>query len=263
MGRRSKKKPFFENVEITAIGAEGKALARIDNKVVFVPWTAPGDVVDIQVTRKRKSYYEGVVTQFHKKSEMRTEPFCNHFATCGGCKWQHIPYTEQIKAKQQQVTDNLSRIAKIPLSEIQPILGSAETRFYRNKLEYTFSNKRWLTAEEINSDESFGNMNGLGFHVPGMFDKVLDVDKCYLQPELSNRIRNEVRRYTLENNYSFFDIRNHNGLMRNLIIRNTQDEQWMVIVVFYEDDEPKRTALLEHLQTTFPEITSLNYIVNQ
>lgn len=263
MGRNSRKKPLLENVEISAIGAEGKALARVDNMVVFVPWTAPGDVVDIQVSRKRKSYYEGFVTKTHKLSPLRTEPFCEHFTTCGGCKWQHLPYQTQTEAKHQQVVDNLTRIAKITLPEISPILGSSETQYYRNKLEFTFSNKRWLTKSEMGIDLDEQNMNGLGFHVPGMFDKVLNVNKCYLQPELSNTIRNEVGRFALENNYTYFDIRNHHGLMRNLIVRNTLDGQWMVIVVFYEDDKEKREALLDHLKDTFPEITSLNYIVNE
>jgi len=261
LGRHNNKKPLLQNVEISAIGAEGKALARVDNKVVFVPWAAPGDIVDIQVTRKRKSYYEGFITQTHKKSPLRIEPFCKYFTTCGGCKWQHLPYKIQLDAKFQQVKDNLTRIAKIPLPELMPIVGSEETQFYRNKLEFTFSNRRWLTKDEMDTDNV--NMNGVGFHVPGMFDKVLDVEKCYLQPELSNRIRNEIRKFAFENHYTFFDIRNHHGLLRNTIVRNTLDGQWMVIVVFYEDEPDKISALLDHLKNTFPEISSLNYIVNQ
>lgn len=261
MGRNNNKKPLLQNVEISAIGAEGKALARVDNKVVFVPWAAPGDIVDIQVTRKRKSYYEGFITQTHTKSPLRTEPFCKYFTTCGGCKWQHLPYNIQLDAKFQQVKDNLTRIAKIPLPELMPIVGSEETQFYRNKLEFTFSNRRWLTKDEMDDDSV--NMNGVGFHVPGMFDKVLDIEKCYLQPELSNSIRNEIRKFAFENQYTFFDIRNHHGLLRNTIVRNTLDGQWMVIVVFYEDEPDKIAALLDHLKITFPEISSLNYIVNQ
>lgn len=261
MGRNSKRKPLLQNVEISAMGAEGKAVARVDNKVVFVPWAAPGDIVDIQVNRKRKSFYEGYITEIHKKSPLRTEPFCKHFSICGGCKWQHLPYNIQLDAKFQQVKDNLTRIAKIPLPELNPILGSEETQFYRNKLEFTFSNRKWLTTEELDLENL--NMNGLGFHVPGKFDKVLDINTCYLQPELSNRIRNEIRQFAFDHNYSFFDIRNHHGLLRNVIVRNTKDEQWMVIVVFYEDNEERRVTLLEHLKSTFPEITSLNYIVNQ
>lgn len=263
MARKNKKKPFLEKVEITDIGSEGKALARIENRVVFAPFTAPGDIVDIQVTRKRKNFYEGYVTQYHKKSDIRTEPFCEHFGTCGGCKWQHVPYPEQLKAKQQQVEDNLRRIGKIPLPEINPILGSKKTQYYRNKLEFTFSNKRWLSKEEIGSEEIQENMNGLGFHVPKMFDKVLNVNECFLQDDISNRIRNEVRDYSLKNNYTYFDIRNHHGLLRNLILRNNQKGEWMIIVVFYEDNKEKRTALLDHLKNTFSEISSLNYIINQ
>ena len=263
MARKNRKKPLLEQVEITDIGAEGKSLARVENKVVFAPYTAPGDIVDIQVTRKRKNFLEGYVTQFHKHSDIRTEPFCEHFGTCGGCKWQHIPYSEQIKAKHQQVVDNLSRIGKIPLPEIKPILGSEKTKYYRNKLEFTFSNKRWLPKEEMDQEQSQKSLNGLGFHVPKMFDKVLNINNCYLQDDISNKIRNEVKEFSLKHDYTFFDIRNHHGLMRNLILRNTQKGTWMVIVVFYEDDEEKRTALLEHLKNKFSEITSLNYVVNQ
>ncbi len=262
MGRRNKKKPLLERVEITDIGSEGKALARVDNKVVFAPYLAPGDIVDIQVTRKRKNFLEGFVTRYHKYSDKRIEPFCEHFGTCGGCKWQHLPYEEQLKAKQQQVQDNLERIAKIPLPELSPIMGSDKTRYYRNKLEFTFSNRRWLTKEEIQEDKTHNDLNALGFHVPKMFDKVLDINTCYLQADFSNNIRNEVKNFALINNYSYFDIRNHHGLLRNLIIRNTSSGQWMVIVVFYEDDETKRKKLLDHLHKTFPEITSLNYIIN-
>lgn len=262
MGRRNKKKPLLEAVEITDIGSEGKALARVDNKVVFVPYTAPGDVVDIQVTRKRKNFLEGYVTQYHQYSPKRAEAFCEHFGTCGGCKWQHLPYEEQLKAKQQQVVDNLERIGKIPLPEVSPIMGSAKTRYYRNKLEFTFSNRRWLTKEEILQDKTHDDLYALGFHVPKMFDKVLDINTCYLQDDFSNKLRNEVRKFALENDYTFFDIRNHHGLLRNLIIRNTASGQWMVIVVFYEDDKPKRNRLMVHLQQSFPEITSLNYIIN-
>jgi 23S rRNA (uracil1939-C5)-methyltransferase len=263
LARKNRKKPLIEQVEITDIGAEGKSLARVENKVLFAPYTAPGDIVDIQVTRKRKNFLEGYVTQFHKYSELRTEPFCEHFGTCGGCKWQHLPYSEQIKAKQKQVEDNLTRIGKVPLPEIKPILGSAKTQYYRNKLEFTFSNRRWLPKEEMNHEQTEQSLNGLGFHVPKMFDKVLNINNCYLQDDISNKIRNEVRTFCLEHNYTFFDIRNHHGLMRNLILRNTQKGNWMVIVVFYEDDEEKRNSLLEHLKNTFAEITSLNYVINQ
>ncbi len=263
MGQNRRKKPLLENIEITDIGSEGKALGRLENKVVFVPYAAPGDIVDVQVNRKRKNFYEGYITKFHEYSSQRTEPFCSHFGVCGGCKWQHIPYELQLQAKQQQVEDNLQRIGKVPLPQISPIMGSDETKYYRNKLEYTFSNRRWLTKEEIDQDTEHDDRNALGFHVPKMFDKVLNIDTCYLQPELSNQIRNEVNRYARENNFTYFDIRNHHGLLRNLIIRNTSTGQWMIIVVFYEDDAEKRNQLLNHIKTSFPAINSLNYIINQ
>ncbi len=263
MGRNRRKKPLLEQIEITDIGSEGKALGRQDNKVVFVPYAAPGDIVDVQVNKKRKNYYEGYITKFREYSPNRIEPFCSHFGVCGGCKWQHIPYETQLQAKQQQVEDNLKRIGKIALPQINPIMGSDKTQYYRNKLEYTFSNRRWLTKEEIDQDIEHQDRDALGFHVPKMFDKVLNIDTCYLQADLSNQIRNEVNRFAQENNFTYFDIRNHHGLLRNLIIRNTSTGQWMVIVVFFEDDEATRNLLLNHLKSTFPAITSLNYIVNK
>ena len=230
---------------------------------MFVPFAVPGDVVDIQVNKTRKSFWEGYVVRFHSYSKTRVEPFCSHFGTCGGCKWQSLPYSEQLKYKQQQVVDSLQRIAKVPLPEINKIIGSEDTMYYRNKLEYTFSNRRWMTNEEISNEEKITQPNGLGFHIPKLFDKVLDIEKCYLQDDLSNQIRNFIRRFTLANNYTYFDIRNHNGLMRNLIVRNTSIGQWMVIVVFYDDDIEKRNLLLDAVKNEFPQITSLNFIVNQ
>lgn len=254
---------MLENIEITDTAAEGKAVAKVDGMAVFVPFAAPGDRVDIQLTRKKKSFAEGRVVRFHSYSDKRVEPFCEHFGVCGGCKWQHLPYGEQLKFKQQQVQDHLERIGKVELPEFLPILGAPETTFYRNKLEFTFSDKRWLTDEEIASGREFTDMNSLGFHIPGMFDKVLDIHKCWLQDDRSNQIRNGIREFCLENNYSFFDLRNQHGLMRTLMIRNSSIGEWMVIVVFYENDEEKREKLMEFIATEFPWITSLLYVVNQ
>lgn len=262
MTRNRKQLPLLEKVEITDIAAEGKAIAKVDERVVFVPFVAPGDIVDIRITRKKNKYAEGKAVFFHSYSDKRTQPFCEHFGVCGGCKWQHIPYEDQIKYKHQQVIDNLSRIGKIELGEVFPILGSEKTVFYRNKLEYTFSNKRWLTEEQIRSDESFA-MDGLGFHIPGMFDKVLDIRKCWLQDDISNRIRMAVREYCLTHEgYPFFDLRNQEGLMRTLMIRTTSIGDVMVVVVFYHEDCERREALLSHLASQFPEITSLQYVIN-
>ena len=263
MARKRKELPLLESVLITDVAAEGKAIAKVDGLAVFVPYAVPGDVVDLQLTRKKNSYAEGRVVRFEKYSENRTTPFCSHFGVCGGCKWQQLPYSEQLKYKQKQVQDNLVRIGKIELPEITPILGAPKDTFYRNKLEFTFSNKRWLTEEEISSDREFNQMNALGFHIPGMFDKVLDIDKCWLMDDLSNQIRNSIRTFSLEQGYSFFDLRNQEGLMRTLMIRNSSIGEWMVIVVFYEDDVEKRGRLLEHVAAQFPQITSLLYIINQ
>ncbi|MFO8001011.1 MAG: 23S rRNA (uracil(1939)-C(5))-methyltransferase RlmD [Marinilabilia sp.] len=262
MGRSRKKKPVLERLVIDDVAAEGKAVGRINDTVVFVPLAAPGDVVDVQVTKKRKKYYEGRPVRFHHLSEMRTEAFCKHFGTCGGCKWQHLPYKEQLRFKQKEVENNLRRIGKIELPAINPILPSPEERFYRNKLEFTFSNKRWLSEEELASDEIIENKNGLGFHIPGMFDKVIDVDECYLQREPSNKIRRAVRDFALKNNWTFFDLRNHEGFLRTLIIRTSSTGETMVIVVFFSDDEEKRGELFNYLEQQFPEVTSWMYVIN-
>ncbi|NDW08624.1 23S rRNA (uracil(1939)-C(5))-methyltransferase RlmD [Dysgonomonas sp. 520] len=263
MSRKKKPFPLIENVEIVDIAAEGKAIAKVDNMVVFVPYVVPGDVIDLQITRKKNKYAEGKPVRFEKYSDNRSNAFCEHFGICGGCKWQILPYQEQLKYKQKQVEDNLTRIGKTDLPEIQPILGSEKTEFYRNKLEFTFSNKKWLTLEQINSGESFDNMNALGFHIPGMFDKVLDINKCWLQDDISNRIRNFVREYCYEKGYTFFDLRNRGGLMRNLIVRTSTTGEVMVIVVFYDNERSEREDLLTAIADKFEEITSLLYIVNQ
>lgn len=263
MARKKKRLPLLENIEISDVAAEGKAVAKVDGMAVFVPFVAPGDRVDIQLTRKKHNFAEGRAVHFHSYSDRRVEPFCEHFGVCGGCKWQHLPYEEQLKFKQKQVQDNLERIGKIELPEFSPILGAPDTTFYRNKLEFTFSNKRWLTDEEVASGEEFSQMDSLGFHIPGMFDKVLDINKCWLQDDRSNRLRNGIRAFCLQNGYSFFDLRKQEGLMRTLMIRNSSIGEWMVVVVFYEDDPGKREALMNFIGEQFPWITSLLYIINQ
>jgi 23S rRNA (uracil1939-C5)-methyltransferase len=259
-----KQLPVLENITISDVAAEGKAIARAGDKVIFVPFVAPGDVVDIQLTRKKSSYAEGKAVRFHSYAAIRAEPFCEHFGVCGGCKWQHLPYEEQLAYKHKQVTDSLTRIGKIPLGEVRPILGSEQTRRYRNKLEYTFSNKRWLTEEDVSSGKAFDNMNGVGFHIPGMFDKVLDIHTCWLQDDVSNRIRLAVKEYCFaREGYPFFDLRRQEGFMRTLIIRTASTGELMVILVFFHEDKERREALLEHLAYRFPEITSLLYIINE
>ncbi|MFZ4456670.1 MAG: 23S rRNA (uracil(1939)-C(5))-methyltransferase RlmD [Bacteroidales bacterium] len=263
MARNKKQLPFLEKITITDVAAEGKAIAKIDNMVIFVPFVAPGDVVDIQLYKKKNSYAEGRAVHFHHYSDKRTQPICEHFGICGGCKWQHLPYDEQLKYKHQQVVDNLTRIGKIELPEASYIIGSKKTDFYRNKLEYTFSNKRWLTDSERFSDTQFDDMDALGFHIPGMFDKVLDIKKCWLQVDISNRIRLGIKEFCKSNNYSFFDLRNQHGLMRNLIIRTTSTGELMLIVIFFENDTEKINNLLQYLVDNFQEISSLQYVINQ
>ncbi len=265
MARKKKEHPLFENVEVIDIAAEGKAIAKVDDMVVFIPYVIPGDVIDLQITRKKNKYAEGKPARFISYSPNRIEAFCEHFGICGGCKWQILPYSEQLKFKQKQVTDNLVRIGKVELPEIQPILGSDKTEFYRNKLEFTFSNKKWLTLEQLRSSGDFAdmNMNALGFHIPGAFDKVLDINKCWLQDDISNSIRNFIRQYCFDKGYSFFDLRNRGGLMRNIIIRTSTTGELMLIVVFYDDDKDQREDLLSAIEKEFPQITSLLYIINQ
>lgn len=263
LARKKKELPLLEQVEITGVAAEGKALARVDDMVVFVPFVAPGDIVDLQLYRKKHKYAEGRVVKVHSYSPLRVEPFCQHFGVCGGCKWQHLPYEYQLQFKQQQVVDNLTRIGKVELPEISPIKGSAKQRFYRNKLEFTFSNKSWLTFEELQSEQEFDCRNALGFHIPNMFDKVLDIKKCWLQDDISNRIRLSIRAFALEHGYEFFDLREQRGLLRNMIVRTASTGEIMLIVVFYEPDHEKIKALMQHVADCFPEITSLLYIVNQ
>lgn len=264
MSRRSRKnKPLLENVKITDIAAEGKSLGRVDEKIVFVTKTIPGDVVDVQVTKKRRQYYEGFPVQYHTYSPLRVEPFCTHFGVCGGCKWQALPYAEQLKFKQKEVKDHLTRIGKVELPEIMPIVPSPAETFYRNKMEYTFSNKRWLTKEELDSSEKISDKNGLGLHIPGMFDKVLDLKECHLQPEPSNSIRLAVKEYAEKAGLTFFDLRNQEGFLRNLIIRTSSTGEVMVVISFFFEDEKNRQELMNHLVTQFPEVISWMYVVNE
>ncbi len=262
MARKNKGEVIIEGLKITDIAAEGNSLGRWNDKVVFVPMALPGDVVDVKIVRNRRRFMEGAVIAQREFSPLRVEPFCEHFGLCGGCKWQNLPYAEQLKYKQKQVEDQLSRIGKVDLPEVQPILASPETQFYRNKLEFTFSYRRWMTREEIASGQEVKDPEALGFHIPGMFDKVMDVKKCWLQPDPSNAIRLEVRNFSLENGYSFHNSREHSGLMRNLLIRTSSTGEVMVIVVFGEEQTEKIAALMAHLAAKFPEITSLYYVVN-
>ena len=262
MARKKANYPLVEGLEITTLAAEGKAMGRWNDVVVFVPLTVPGDVVDVQIRSKRRRFMEGFVVRYVKKSPLRAEAFCEHFGVCGGCKWQNLPYEEQLRFKTGQVRDQLARIGKIALPEIAPCLGSARTQFYRNKLEFTFADRRWLTREEVEGGADIGAAPALGFHIPGMFDKVLDIRKCWLQPDPSNDIRMETKRFCVENGYTFHNAREHTGLMRNMIVRTASTGEVMVTVVFGADDRERIAALLDHLAAVFPQITSLCYIVN-
>ena len=262
MSRKRRDYPLIEGLKITTLAAEGKAMGRVDEQVVFVPMTVPGDVVDVQICKKHRRYMEGRVVRFVEKSPMRTEPFCSHFGVCGGCKWQNLPYEEQLRQKTAQVRDQLTRIGRIELPEVRDCMGSAATQFYRNKLEFTFADRRWLTYEEIAQGGDIESAPALGFHIPGCFDKVLDIDKCWLQADISNRIRLETKRFCIDNGYSFHNARAHEGLMRTIIIRTASTGEVMVIVVFNENDREKIDALMNHLGDMFPEITSLVYMIN-
>jgi 23S rRNA (uracil1939-C5)-methyltransferase len=277
LSRKHKSLPKLEGVAITDLAAEGKALARVNDKVVFVPLGAPGDVVDIQLTRMRHQYAEGVITGFQERSPLRVDPFCTHFGVCGGCQWQHLPYAEQLKYKQKQVYDALVHIGKLKLPDQKEgtykenvgngsyaILGSAKTQFYRNKLEFTFSNRRWLSPEQKQrNEEAVIEKRALGFHMPGLFDKVLDIENCWLQNSLTNKLRLTVKQFCLDQQYSFYDQRTHTGLMRNLIVRLASSGEIMVIVVFAYEDRERMEKLLHYIADTFPTLTSLITIVNE
>lgn len=261
MGKKNRY-PLLEELEIIDIGVGGKSIAKYNDIVVFVSKSVPGDIVDVQINRKRKNLWEGYPVKYRKYSDNRVEALCNHFGVCGGCKWQNLSYKDQLFYKQKQVADSLERIAGVEVPAIRPILPSFSTEYYRNKLEYTFTNMRWLEKDELDMPELKKPMKALGFHVPGRFDKIVDIDHCYLQPDPSNDIRLAVREYGIKNGISFFDLRNQNGLIRNIIIRTTLTGETMLIVVFYHEDIDKRTGLLDYIAGHFPEITSLMYVIN-
>ncbi len=263
MGRKRKELPVVENVEITGVAAEGKSIARVDDMVVFIPYGAPGDVVNIKLDKKKRSYAEAHIVDMVKPSPDRVTPACEHFGVCGGCKWQHIPYESQLHYKRDQVVDALTRIAKVEIPEVNPTLGSKETFCYRNKLEYTFSCKCWITFEDLRSGREIADRNALGFHIPGAFDKVLDIKKCWLQDDLSNRIRLFVRQYALAKGYEFYDIKAQQGLMRTLMVRIASTGEVMLIVVFARPEQEKIDDMMGAIAAEFPEITSLLYVVNQ
>lgn len=263
MGRKRKELPVVENVEITGVAAEGKSIARVDDMVVFIPYGAPGDVVNIKLDKKKRSYAEAHIVDLVKPSPDRVTPACEHFGVCGGCKWQHIPYESQLRYKRDQVVDALTRIAKVEIPEVNPTLGSKETFRYRNKLEYTFSCKCWITFEDLRSGREIADRNALGFHIPGAFDKVLDIKKCWLQDDLSNRIRLFVHQYALAKGYEFYDIKAQQGLMRTLMVRIASTGEVMLIVVFARPEQEKIDDLMGAIAAEFPEITSLLYVVNQ
>lgn len=264
MGRKKTDKIVFENVEILDAGAKGVSVAKApDGKVIFIPNVVPGDVADIQTFKKRKAYYEGKAIKIHSFSEHRVTPVCDHFGVCGGCKWQNMKYEQQLVYKNQEVYNNLKRIGKIELPEFEPILGSEKQFFYRNKMEFGFSSSRWMTDAEIQSGEDLDNKNAVGFHIPRMWDKILDIQTCHLQQDPSNAIRNEIRTFANAANLSFFNPRNHEGLLRTLMIRTASTGELMVLIQFFENDKKNIELLMNFLAERFPEITSLQYVINQ
>lgn len=262
--RKNKNKSIFEQVEVVDAGAKGKTIGKApDGRVIFMDNTVPGDIVDVQTTKKKKSYFEGKAVRFHAFSNKRTEPVCQHFGVCGGCKWQHMGYEHQLYYKQKEVENNLRRIGHLDLPVVDPILGSQKQFFYRNKMEFSFSDSRWLTQDEIRKHADIPNRNALGFHIPGMWDKILDIQKCHLQEDPSNAIRLETKAFALKNGLAFFNPRKQEGLLRTLMIRTATTGEVMVVIQFYKDIEGQRQLLLDHLHRTFPEITALLYIINQ
>ena len=263
MAKKNTNKIVFDQIQVLDAGAKGVSVAKApDGKVIFIPNVVPGDVVDVQTFKKRKAYYEGKAIQFHEFSQYRTEPICEHFSVCGGCKWQNMKYSQQLYYKQNEVYNHLLRIGKIELPEFEPILGSQKQFFYRNKMEFSFSNSRWLTENEIGSDTDFANRNALGFHIPKMWDKILDINTCHLQEDPSNAIRNAIRAFANTNNLTFFNPRAHEGLLRTLMIRTASTGEIMVLIQFFENDKTKRELLLDHIYEQFPQITSLQYVIN-
>lgn len=262
MSRRRKPLPVLEGVTICDVGAEGNAIAKVDGMVLFVPFAAPGDVVDVRLRKKKKSYAEGTVLRLVEAGPVRIAPICEHFTVCGGCRWQHLPYDFQLKCKQQQVVDALTRIAKVELPEISPILGSKQTECYRNKMEYTFSNRCWLTDQQLASGEEFPDRDAAGFHIPGAFDKVLDINKCVLQDDFSNRLRLFIKQYGKSHNLPFYDLRAQQGLLRTLMVRMASTGQIMAVMVFGANEPEAIAGLLDDVRAEFPEITSLLYVIN-
>ncbi|MEP2057063.1 MAG: 23S rRNA (uracil(1939)-C(5))-methyltransferase RlmD [Maribacter litoralis] len=261
--RKKKKRLVFENVLVTDAAAKGKTIGKApDGRVIFLNNTVPGDVVDVQTTKKRKAYFEGTAINFHSLSDKRVDPVCQHFNVCGGCKWQDMGYEHQLFYKQKEVENNLKRIGHLDLPKMTPILGSEKQYFYRNKMEFSFSDSRWLTLDEIQSDKQIDDKNALGFHIPGMWDKILDIKKCHLQKDPSNAIRLETKRFAIENGLTFFNPRNQYGMLRTLMLRTSSIGEIMVLVQFFENDKEKRELLMNHLTTRFPEITSLLYVIN-
>lgn len=262
MARKKKDLPLLNGVEILDVAAEGNSIARVDDMVVFIPFGAPGDIADVKIDRKKKNYAEGHIEKLTTPSAVRVEPRCEHFTVCGGCRWQHLPYDFQLKCKRQQVVDALERIAKIPYPEVKPTLGSENIWEYRNKMEYTFSNKKWLTFDQLRSGEEFPERRCAGFHIPGAFDKVLDINSCHLQDHLGDRLRLFIKQFGMEHDYAFYDLRGQTGLLRTLMIRISSTGEVMAVMVFGEDDRERINTLLNAVAEEFPEITSLLYVVN-
>ena len=263
MAKKNTDKIVFDHIKVLDAGAKGVSVAKApDGKVIFIPNVVPGDVVDVQTFKKRKAYYEGKAVKFHEFSEHRIEAICEHFGVCGGCKWQNMNYDQQLYYKQNEVKNHLQRIGKVELPEFEPILGSEKQFFYRNKMEFGFSNARWLTEQEIDSAQDFDNKNALGFHIPKMWDKILDISKCHLQEDPSNAIRNEIRNFAIENNLEFFNPRAHEGFLRTLMIRTASTGEIMVLIQFFKEDKSNRELILNFLSEKFPEITSLQYVIN-
>lgn len=262
--RKKRSRQTFENVEVIDAGAKGKSVGKApDGRIIFLSNAVPGDVVDVMTTKKRKAFFEGVATNFHTLSKRRTTPKCEHFGVCGGCKWQHMAYEHQLHFKQKEVENNLKRIGNLELPETTPILGSKEQYFYRNKMEFSFSSSRWLTQEEISSESQIEDRNALGFHIPGMWDKILDIKKCHLQEDPSNAIRLEIKNFASKNGLAFFNPRQQQGLLRTMMLRTASTGEIMLLIQFFEDNQEERELLLNHIEQTFPEITSLLYVINQ
>jgi 23S rRNA (uracil1939-C5)-methyltransferase len=263
MRKKKQEKILLEKVFIEKPIAEGRCLARYQDRVILVEGNvAPQDIADLEVFKKKSNYWLARAVRIHEASPFRQEPFCRHYGVCGGCKWQHLQYEKQLEQKQQEVVDALERIAKVAFPEVKPIIASQKTQFYRNKLEFTFSNNRWLSAEEIATGQVF-EKNALGFHIPERFDKIIDIETCYLQEELSNQIRNRLKDFARKQNFSFYDLKNHRGFLRNLVIRNTNTGEWLVLVIFAENNQPAIEQTMQFLQNSFPQITSLQYAINQ